>query len=81
MTDVTLLMYHLKMPSELIDVIEQLAAECTCGVEENEVAVLAELALLDVALVGGLGVEGLLGVDALAVGEADVAVELFVACV
>jgi hypothetical protein len=60
MTNITLFMYHLKMPSELIDVIEELSAKGASGMEQNEVTVFAELALLDVALVGGLRVEGLL---------------------
>ncbi len=67
------------MPFKLINVIEELPAKGASGMEQNEVAVFAELALLDVALVGGLRVEGLLWVDALAVGDANVAVELFVA--
>lgn len=60
MANVTLFMHHLKMPFKLINVIEELPAKGASGMEQNEVAVFAELALLDVALVGGLRVEGLL---------------------
>lgn len=60
MTNVALFVFPLKMSTELIDVIKQLTAECAGGVEEDEIAVFAELALLDVALIRGLRVKDLL---------------------
>jgi hypothetical protein len=60
MTNIALFMHHLKMPSELINIIKKLPAKGASGMEQNEITVFTELALLDVALVGGLRVEGLL---------------------
>jgi hypothetical protein len=60
MTNIALFMHHLKMPSELINIIKKLPAKGASGMEQNEITVFTELAFLDVALVGGLRVESLL---------------------